>query len=128
MKSLKRSLVGDQATNNISSKVYIRSTRNGRVQKIVREQYLRKDIPCSSQLCSVCASTAATDSSGNGKTHGNTVEVQSLILIEKYPNLFCQDNQQLRKLSQTATTFYLIPMSSSLAWTCLSRLMRSSTS
>lgn len=64
MKSLKRSLAGDKSSN-ITSKVFIRSTRNGRVQKIVREQYLRKDIPCSSQLCSTCTSTAAPDASGN---------------------------------------------------------------
>ena len=63
MKSLKRSF-GD-STANISSKVFIRSLKSGRVQKVVREQYLRKDIPCSSQLCSACASNAAADASGN---------------------------------------------------------------
>lgn len=61
MRSLKRAF-GD--TGNISSKVFIRSTKNGRIQKVVREQYLRKDISCSSELCSVCASTAAPDASG----------------------------------------------------------------
>ncbi|KAJ9650225.1 exosome catalytic subunit dis3 [Neophaeococcomyces mojaviensis] len=63
MKSLKRSL-GDSSAN-ISSKVFIRSLKSGRVQKVVREQYLRKDIPCSSQLCSTCAANAAPDASGN---------------------------------------------------------------
>ena len=63
MKSLKRSF-GDN-TANISSKVFIRSLKSGRVQKVVREQYLRKDIPCSSQLCSACATNAAADASGH---------------------------------------------------------------
>lgn len=63
MRSLKRSL-GD-STANISSKVFIRSLKSGRVQKVVREQYLRKDISCSSQLCSSCAANAAADASGN---------------------------------------------------------------
>lgn len=63
MKSLKRSLGDTNA--NISSKVFIRSLKSGRVQKVVREQYLRKDIPCSSQLCPSCASNAAPDASGN---------------------------------------------------------------
>lgn len=62
MRSLKRAF-GD--TRNISSKVFIRSTKNGKIQKVVREQYLRKDISCSSELCSVCASTAAPDAGGN---------------------------------------------------------------
>ena len=63
MKSLKRSF--GENTANISSKVFIRSLKSGRVQKVVREQYLRKDIPCSSQLCSACASNAAANASGN---------------------------------------------------------------
>jgi exosome complex exonuclease DIS3/RRP44 len=54
MTSLKRSLDADSAAPNISSKVYVRSTRSGKVQKIVREVYLRQDIPCSSKLCSRC--------------------------------------------------------------------------
>jgi exosome complex exonuclease DIS3/RRP44 len=64
MKSLKRGLATDPNAANITSKVFIRSTKNGKVQKVVREQYLRKDIPCSSQLCSICPSTAAADAAG----------------------------------------------------------------
>ena len=61
MKSLKRHRAdGD----NISSKVFIRSTRSNRIQKVVSERYLRKDIPCSSQLCPTCPQTAAPDSNG----------------------------------------------------------------
>lgn len=62
MKSLKRSS-GDQASS-LSSKVFIRSLKSGRVQKVVREQYLRKDISCSSQLCSSCQTNVAADASG----------------------------------------------------------------
>lgn len=61
---------------NISSKVYVRSTKSGKVQKIVREVYLRQDIPCSSNLCSACLKTAPRDAAGKGKsTHSTTQRV-----------------------------------------------------
>lgn len=66
MKSLKRQ-ADPRTAANITSKVFIRSTRSGKVQKIVREQYLRKDIPCSSKLCPICHTTAPADANGNGK-------------------------------------------------------------
>ncbi|KZF22237.1 RNB-domain-containing protein [Xylona heveae TC161] len=65
MASLKRSLAVDSHGPNMSSKVYVRSTKNGKVQKIVRELYLRQDIPCSSKLCATCLSSAPADSNGN---------------------------------------------------------------
>ncbi|EGU77833.1 hypothetical protein FOXB_11697 [Fusarium oxysporum f. sp. conglutinans Fo5176] len=58
MASLKRSTETDSLASNISSKVYVRSTRSGKVQKIVREVYLRTDIPCSSKLCKACLQDA----------------------------------------------------------------------
>ncbi|CAM1507158.1 Fc.00g067990.m01.CDS01 [Cosmosporella sp. VM-42] len=58
MTSLKRSHEADAQASNISSKVYVRSTRSGKVQKIVREVYLRTDIPCSSKLCRACLQDA----------------------------------------------------------------------
>ncbi|KAI5264103.1 ribonuclease R [Aureobasidium subglaciale] len=61
MTSLKRSYAADSAASNLSSKVYIRSTKSGKVQKIVRELYLREDIPCSSRLCAACLEIAPTD-------------------------------------------------------------------
>lgn len=64
--SLKRSTVGDQGASNLSSKVYVRSTRSGKVQKIVRELYLRQDIPCSSNLCRACLEIAPTDRDNRG--------------------------------------------------------------
>ncbi|KAL6717960.1 exosome catalytic subunit dis3 [Lecanora helva] len=63
MSSLKRSLY-DPYTSNVSSKVFLRSTKSGKVQKIVRELYLRQDIPCSSKLCSTCNSNAPADANG----------------------------------------------------------------
>ena len=63
---MKRSAVADPQGVNISNKVYVRSTKNGRVQKIVRELYLRQDIPCSSRLCTACLSNAPADANGNG--------------------------------------------------------------
>jgi exosome complex exonuclease DIS3/RRP44 len=59
--SLKRSSAPDRAGSSLSSKVYVRSTRSGKVQKIVRELYLRQDIPCSSHLCRACLDIAPTD-------------------------------------------------------------------
>ncbi|CAD0107186.1 unnamed protein product, partial [Aureobasidium uvarum] len=58
---MKRSYAADSAAPNLSSKVYIRSTKSGKVQKIVRELYLREDIPCSSRLCARCLEIAPTD-------------------------------------------------------------------
>lgn len=64
--SLKRSTVADRGQSNLSSKVYVRSTKSGKVQKIVRELYLRQDIPCSSNLCRECLEIAPTDYSKRG--------------------------------------------------------------
>ncbi|TWU77996.1 exosome catalytic subunit dis3 [Metarhizium rileyi] len=63
MTSLKRSHKGDPLASNISTKVYVRSTRSGKVQKIVREVYLRTDIPCSSKLCRACLEGAPRNAS-----------------------------------------------------------------
>ena len=68
MASLKRSLERDPLAGNISNKVYVRSTKSGKVQKIVREVYLRQDIPCSSKLCRRCLAVAPSDASGRCET------------------------------------------------------------
>lgn len=65
--SLKRTAGSDPFASNISSKVYVRSTKSGKVQKIVREVYLRQDIPCSSNLCQSCLKTAPRNASGERK-------------------------------------------------------------
>ncbi|KAK3945324.1 hypothetical protein QBC46DRAFT_349705 [Diplogelasinospora grovesii] len=64
MASLKRSVDPGTVGSNISSKVYVRSTKSGKVQKIVREVYLRQDIPCSSRLCQACLKSAPRDAAG----------------------------------------------------------------
>lgn len=69
MTSLKRSLGSDPLASSIASKVYIRSTKAGKLQKIVKEVYLRQDIPCSSNLCSGCLKTAPRDAAGKGERH-----------------------------------------------------------
>ncbi|PHH50156.1 Exosome complex exonuclease DIS3 [Ceratocystis fimbriata CBS 114723] len=74
MTSLKRAGDVDPLAANISSKVYVQSTRSGKVQKIVREVYLRQDIPCSSKLCTQCFDAAPRDA----RNH-----VQPFILAEK---------------------------------------------
>ncbi|EEB08834.1 3'-5' exoribonuclease subunit Dis3 [Schizosaccharomyces japonicus yFS275] len=51
-------------SSNILNKVFARSVR-GKVQKIVREHYLRDDIPCHSCACTVCVSKEPVDFNGN---------------------------------------------------------------
>lgn len=59
MTSLKRSYASSTTpSTTLSSKTYLRTLKSGKVQKIVRELYLRQDIPCSSQLCSTCIDLA----------------------------------------------------------------------
>ncbi|KAL1964668.1 hypothetical protein VTN77DRAFT_6694 [Rasamsonia byssochlamydoides] len=65
MKSLRRDFSSNPQAANVSSKVFVRSTKSGKVQKIVRELYLRQDIPCSSKLCTICPSYAPADANGN---------------------------------------------------------------
>lgn len=67
MTSLKRTHEAGPLASNISSKTYVRSTRSGKVQKIVREVYLRTDIPCSSQLCKACLELSPRNASGQGR-------------------------------------------------------------
>ncbi|QUC18178.1 uncharacterized protein UV8b_02419 [Ustilaginoidea virens] len=74
MTSLKRYHEEDPLASNISSKVYVRSTRSGKVQKIVREVYLRTDIPCSSNLCRVCL---------NGAPRNAAQQAQPFVLSER---------------------------------------------
>ncbi|CAO3599248.1 unnamed protein product [Absidia cylindrospora] len=38
----------------LRSKSFVKRTRKGNVIKVVKEHYLRDDIPCSSQLCTTC--------------------------------------------------------------------------
>ncbi|CED85602.1 Exosomal 3'-5' exoribonuclease complex, subunit Rrp44/Dis3 [Phaffia rhodozyma] len=39
----------------LSQKKYFKKTAKGKVQKILKERYLRDDIPCGSKFCSVCS-------------------------------------------------------------------------
>lgn len=38
----------------LRSKTFVKRTRKGNVVKVVKEHYLRDDIPCSSPLCKKC--------------------------------------------------------------------------
>jgi hypothetical protein len=78
MTSLKRSAEADPFASNISSKVFVRSTRKGKVQKIVREVYLRQDIPCSSNICKRCLQIAPKDAAGNGMHNPVPVSFRAL--------------------------------------------------
>ena len=52
MTTIKRPL--DNRNYTIAHKIFVRSSKSGNASKIVREQYLRTDIPCSSKLCTIC--------------------------------------------------------------------------
>lgn len=59
MTSLKRSYaLTVSSSTTLSSKTYLRTLKSGKVQKVVRELYLRQDIPCSSSLCTECIDIA----------------------------------------------------------------------
>ena len=79
MASLKRA--SDPWTSNISSKVFVRSSNKGGVkaQKIVRELYLRQDIPCSSRVCLICQ--PVPDANGNGESF--KVRIKNLTDLRK---------------------------------------------
>ncbi|CAI5757195.1 unnamed protein product [Candida verbasci] len=49
---------------SVTSKVFVRS-RNGSALKIVREHYLRNDIPCYSSSCKKCQDIIKPDANGN---------------------------------------------------------------
>ena len=86
MTSLKRAHDGDALAPNISSKVYVRSTRSGKVQKIVREVYLRTDIPCSSQLCRACLEAAPKNASQQGKQRLTRLALWTILLANETGN------------------------------------------
>lgn len=90
MVSLKRPSDPKASASNISSKIYVRSTRSGKVQKIVREVYLRTDIPCSSKLCRACLQNAPRNAAQERKycmpslrTSANAYLVQPFVLSDK---------------------------------------------
>lgn len=66
MTSLKRSLADSKSDSGFASKVFLRSSR-GKCVKVVRELYLRQDIPCSSNLCVPCNVTAPQGANGKGR-------------------------------------------------------------
>jgi exosome complex exonuclease DIS3/RRP44 len=43
----------------LRSKSFVKRTRKGNVVKVVKEHYLRDDIPCSSEICKVCSKISA---------------------------------------------------------------------
>lgn len=113
MTSLKRSLGSDPYSTNISSKVYVRSTKSGKVQKVVRELYLRQDIPCSSKLCTTCLATAPKDARGIGKSHSLSSRLKYLLNERQLPRLYYQRNQRRIKPILMATTSSQTPTLSS---------------
>lgn len=104
MTSLKRTHEADALASNISSKVYVRSTRSGKVQKIVREVYLRTDIPCSSKLCKICLQDAPRNAAQEGESpvrlfcHAHLTDFQS-------SRLSSRTSQQAPKVFHKAITW-----------------------
>ncbi|CDO91991.1 unnamed protein product [Kluyveromyces dobzhanskii CBS 2104] len=61
VQQLRRKRISDGLT--VTQKVFVRS-RNGGAQKVVREHYLRKDIPCLSRICDVCPNVIVPNAVG----------------------------------------------------------------
>jgi len=45
---------------------FVKRTRKGNILKVVREHYLRDDIPCCSELCEICSNLISTENLVNG--------------------------------------------------------------
>ncbi|PRT55247.1 Exosome complex exonuclease DIS3 [Wickerhamiella sorbophila] len=58
-------LVKRASAQSVNHKVFVRSTKAGNAVKVYREQYLRDDIPCGSQLCTLCAEISVPDAKGD---------------------------------------------------------------
>lgn len=82
MTSLKRSHAATNEGTTLSSKTYLRTLKSGKVQKVVRELYLRQDIPCSSQLCTACIDLAPAGFHGRTEP---TVLSATPAAVKQYP-------------------------------------------
>jgi hypothetical protein len=109
MKSLRRDLSANPQAANVTSKVFVRSTKSGKVQKIVRELYLREDIPCSSKLCSQCPTIAPADANGNSKgiIHG---VIEAIANATQLRRSYCLIAPPAQKHSPEAITLFPIQM------------------
>ncbi|RDA83841.1 hypothetical protein CP532_0249 [Ophiocordyceps camponoti-leonardi (nom. inval.)] len=113
MTSLKRS-AADPLAPNISTKVYVRSTRSGKVQKIVREVYLRTDIPCSSKICKACLQEAPQNSSGKGKFFRSSVVASGMQLTARPKVLPFVLSEKPAGTKNFPTGHYLVPDTNAL--------------
>jgi exosome complex exonuclease DIS3/RRP44 len=103
MTSLKRAEPAQETAINLSSKVYVRTTRSGKVQKIVREVYLRQDIPCSSRACSICPNNVPIDANNKG---WSSVLGEPLLTSSAQPFVLSESPDGTKKFS---AGHYLIP-------------------
>ncbi|PWW79945.1 RNB-domain-containing protein [Tuber magnatum] len=98
MTSFKRSFGDSCGSSELSSKVFLRSSK-GKCTKIVRELYLRRDIPCSSKLCTRCLMDIKGDSYGRKKPFvlssnapvNGTIKVPHYIVPDTNVFLHCMD-------------------------------------
>lgn len=98
MTSFKRSLADSHGSSELSSKVFLRSSK-GKCTKIVRELYLRHDIPCSSRLCTRCLADTKGDSYGRIRPFvlspsppvNDTIKVPHYIVPDTNIFLHCMD-------------------------------------
>ena len=59
----------------LRSKSFVKRTRKGNVVKVVKEHYLRDDIPCSSQACTICEQHSPPVLSRTPRSTMNTIVV-----------------------------------------------------
>lgn len=73
MATSKRPVVADTSDVTYANKIFVRSTKAGKVQKIVREVYLRQDISCGSKVCSECTSASVSQGSRSKSPVGEPI-------------------------------------------------------
>lgn len=76
--------------STLSQKVFVRTSKAGNATKVVREQYLRDDIPCSSQGCQYCKNNLYV-ADATGKRQEPILETQPNKTTKRGPHYLVVD-------------------------------------
>lgn len=74
----KRALAADEIAG--SQRKFFKKTARGKVVKVLRERYLRTDIPCGSRACASCIDGAKTALTADGMKRNKVVEGRHYIV------------------------------------------------
>lgn len=64
---------------SVTSKQFLRKTAKGKVQKVLREHYLRSDIPCGSAACTACTPFYALQELGRRSTDDDGADMAGMV-------------------------------------------------